>query len=55
MRRLKPLQTWSPMKRAAIRFIGAIIFALGVLTLLSGRQSTTLTIGAARFSPRSHW
>ena len=43
------------MTRAAIGFIGAIIFAFGVLTLMGGRHDNTLTIGAARFLPRSRW
>ena len=51
MRRLKPLQTWSPTTRAAIRFIGAIIFALGVLTLLSGRPYYFNYWGGAVFAP----
>jgi hypothetical protein len=51
VRRLKPLQAWRPMTRAAIGFIGAMIFAFGVLTLLGGRQYYSNYWGGAVFAP----
>jgi hypothetical protein len=51
MRRLKALQTWRPTTQAAIGFIGAIIFAFGVLTLMGGRQYYSNYWGGAVFAP----
>ncbi len=51
MRLLKPLQTWRPMTRAAIGFIGTMIFAFGVLTLLGGRQYYSNYWDGAVFAP----
>lgn len=51
MRRLKALQTWSQRTRAAIGFIGTIIFACGVLTLLGGHQHYSNHWGGAVFAP----
>ncbi len=51
MRRLKALHTWSPRTRAAIGFMGAVIFALGVLTLLNGHQYYSNYWGGAVFAP----
>jgi hypothetical protein len=51
MRRSEAQRNWTPITRAAIGVIGVMIFALGALTLLGGRQHYSNYWGGAVFAP----